>query len=73
MTKAGAWLAAMHDRAPEPVDVAGLEYREVFSVTRANGGIALGAFWFVEVLEGMNLRSQTVTTSRAIGPGESRQ
>jgi succinyl-diaminopimelate desuccinylase len=40
VTKAGAWLAAMHDRAPEPVDVAGLEYREVFSVTRANGGIA---------------------------------
>ncbi len=40
VTKAGAWLAAMHDRRPEPVEVAGLEYREVFSVTRANGGIA---------------------------------
>ena len=40
VTNAGAWLAAMHDRAPESVEVAGLEYREVFSVTRANGGIA---------------------------------
>jgi succinyl-diaminopimelate desuccinylase len=40
VTKAGAWLAAMHDRLPEPVEIAGLEYREVFSVTRANGGIA---------------------------------
>ena len=40
VTKAGAWLAAMDDREPEPVDIAGLEYREVFSVTRANGGIA---------------------------------
>ena len=40
VTKAGAWLAEMHDRMPEPVEIAGLEYREVFSVTRANGGIA---------------------------------
>jgi succinyl-diaminopimelate desuccinylase len=40
VTKAGAWLAAMHDREYEPVEIAGLEYREVFSVTRANGGIA---------------------------------
>lgn len=40
VTKAGAWLAAMHDRRPESVEIAGLEYREVFSVTRANGGIA---------------------------------
>jgi succinyl-diaminopimelate desuccinylase len=40
ITKAGAWLAAMNDRLPEPVEIAGLEYREVFSVTRANGGIA---------------------------------
>lgn len=40
VTKAGAWLAAMHDRRPEPVEIAGLEYREVFSITRANGGIA---------------------------------
>ena len=36
VTKAGAWLAAMHDRIPEPVEIAGLEYREVFSVTRAS-------------------------------------
>ena len=40
VTKAGAWLAEMHDRRPEPVEIAGLEYREVFSVTRASGGIA---------------------------------
>jgi succinyl-diaminopimelate desuccinylase len=40
VTKAGAWLAAMHERMPERVEIAGLEYREVFSVTRANGGIA---------------------------------
>jgi len=40
VTKAGAWLAAMHERQPESIDVAGLEYREVFSVTGAAGGIA---------------------------------
>jgi succinyl-diaminopimelate desuccinylase len=40
VTKAGTWLAAMHERQPEPVLIAGLEYREVFSVTRASGGIA---------------------------------
>ena len=40
VTKAGAWLATMHDRAPNAVEIAGLEYREVFSVTRASGGIA---------------------------------
>jgi succinyl-diaminopimelate desuccinylase len=40
VTKAGAWLAEMHDRRPEPVEIASLEYREVFSVTRASGGIA---------------------------------
>lgn len=40
VTKAGAWLAEMHERAPEPVDIDGLEYREVFSVTKAEGGIA---------------------------------
>ena len=34
VTKAGAWLAEMHDRRPEPVEIAGLEYREVFSVDR---------------------------------------
>ena len=40
VTKAGRWLAGMHDRQPVPIEIAGLEYREVFSVTRANGGIA---------------------------------
>ena len=40
ITKAGAWLATMHDREPTNVEVAGLEYREVFSITRADGGIA---------------------------------
>ncbi|MEN8115212.1 MAG: succinyl-diaminopimelate desuccinylase [Actinomycetota bacterium] len=40
VTKAGAWLAEMHAKLPDPVEIAGLEYREVFSVTRANGGIA---------------------------------
>jgi succinyl-diaminopimelate desuccinylase len=40
VTKAGAWLAEMHQRAYEPVDIDGLEFREVFSVTRAEGGIA---------------------------------
>ena len=40
VTKAGEWLAEMHRRPYTAVDVAGLEYREVFSVTRADGGIA---------------------------------
>ncbi|MEN8041540.1 MAG: succinyl-diaminopimelate desuccinylase [Actinomycetota bacterium] len=40
VTKAGEWLAAMDAREPELVDIGGLEYREVFSVTRASGGIA---------------------------------
>lgn len=40
VTKAGKWLAEMHDRAVEPVVIDGLEFREVFSVTRAEGGIA---------------------------------
>jgi len=40
VTKAGEWLAAMHRRRPEAVEIAGLVYREVFSVTRAAGGIA---------------------------------
>jgi succinyl-diaminopimelate desuccinylase len=40
VTKAGVWLAEMHDRRSEPVEIAGLEYREVFSVTKASGGIA---------------------------------
>jgi len=40
VTKGGAWLATMHEREPELVDIGGLEYREVFSVTKAEGGIA---------------------------------
>ena len=40
VTKAGAWLAEMHDREPDLVTIDGLEFREVFSVTRAEGGIA---------------------------------
>lgn len=40
VTRAGEWLAAMHGRKPELVDIGGLEYREVFSVTKAEGGIA---------------------------------
>lgn len=40
VTKAGAWLAKLHALEPALVDIGGLEYREVFSVTRAEGGIA---------------------------------
>jgi succinyl-diaminopimelate desuccinylase len=40
VTKAGEWLGEMHVREPEVVDIDGLEYREVFSVTKASGGIA---------------------------------
>jgi succinyl-diaminopimelate desuccinylase len=40
ITKAGEWLALMHARELEIVDIGGLEYREVFSVTKAAGGIA---------------------------------
>ncbi len=40
VTKAGGWLAKMHAQQPDPVDIDGLIYREVFSVTRAEGGIA---------------------------------
>ena len=40
VTKAGRWLTAMHEREPELVTIDGLEYREVFSVTAAHGGIA---------------------------------
>lgn len=40
VTKAGAWLADLHTKEPELVDIDGLEYREVFTVTRASGGIA---------------------------------
>jgi succinyl-diaminopimelate desuccinylase len=40
ITKAGAWLDEMHRRSPRPVLVAGLEFKELFSVTTASGGIA---------------------------------
>lgn len=40
VTKSGAWLAELHAREPEPVDIDGLVYTEVFSVTQAHGGIA---------------------------------
>lgn len=40
VTKAGAWLASMHERKPVSVIIDGLEFREVFSVTKAEGGIA---------------------------------
>jgi succinyl-diaminopimelate desuccinylase len=40
VTKAGEWLAELHAMEPKLVVIDGLEYREVFSVTRAHGGIA---------------------------------
>ncbi len=40
ITKSGDWLAAMARLQPEQVMIDGLEYFEVFSVTRVNGGIA---------------------------------
>ncbi|HEX9853938.1 MAG TPA: succinyl-diaminopimelate desuccinylase [Acidimicrobiia bacterium] len=40
VTKAGEWLTEMHGLEPVPAVVGGLEYREVFSVTMAQGGIA---------------------------------
>jgi len=40
VTKAGAWLAKMHEMEPRLVEIDGLEYYEVFSVTMAEGGIA---------------------------------
>lgn len=40
ITKAGEWLALLDAREPELVEIHGLEYREVFSVTKAHGGIA---------------------------------
>lgn len=40
VTKAGEWLARLHRLEPELHVLHGLEYREVFSVTRASGGIA---------------------------------
>ena len=40
VTKGGSWLAKLDALEPEPVDIGGLIYREVFSVTQAHGGIA---------------------------------
>ncbi len=40
VSKAGTFLEAMHRRRPESVVIDGLEYREVMSVTRAEGGVA---------------------------------
>lgn len=40
VTKAGTWLGDLHAREPESFMIDGLEFREVFSVTRASGGIA---------------------------------
>ena len=40
VTKAGRWLHAMHDRRPEPFLIDGFEFREVFSVTTAQAGVA---------------------------------
>jgi succinyl-diaminopimelate desuccinylase len=40
ISRAGEWLADMHRREPVVTDVAGLEFREVMSITRAQGGIA---------------------------------
>ena len=40
ITKAGEWLAKLHTTEPEPVEISGLTYSEVFSVTKISGGIA---------------------------------
>ncbi len=40
ISKAGEWLAELHRRQPALHVIDGLEYREVMSVTMANGGIA---------------------------------
>lgn len=40
ITKAGRWLAMMHRRAPEPVEVEGFRFWETFTVTTASGGTA---------------------------------
>jgi succinyl-diaminopimelate desuccinylase len=40
VTKAGSWLASLHDREREVFDVSGLNFTEVFSVTQAHGGFA---------------------------------
>lgn len=40
VTKAGNWLAGLHGRDPDACEVGGLTFYEVFSVTRAGGGVA---------------------------------
>ncbi len=40
ITKAGSWLAELHARRPESIIIDGLEFKEVFSVTTASGGVA---------------------------------
>jgi succinyl-diaminopimelate desuccinylase len=40
ITKAGRWLARMHEREPEAVRVGGLEFKETATVTMAEGGVA---------------------------------
>lgn len=40
VTKAGEWLARMHELEPRPYVVDGLEYRRTVAVTRASGGVA---------------------------------
>jgi succinyl-diaminopimelate desuccinylase len=40
VTKAGEWMTRLHQMEPAEVDIDGMVYREVISVTRASGGIA---------------------------------
>ena len=40
ITKAGRWLADLHERRPAEHVIAGLSFYEVFSVTQASGGVA---------------------------------
>ena len=40
VTKAGTWLAGLHDRGTDPHEVGGLTFYEVFSVTKAYAGVA---------------------------------
>lgn len=40
VTKAGSWLDRLHGMRPAAVTVDGFEFREVFSVTTAQGGVA---------------------------------
>ena len=40
ITKAGEWMSRLHQMEPAEIDIDGLVYREVLSVTRASGGIA---------------------------------